>query len=92
MTFKFRNQLAPALEVRMRNLYKALSEKDRRRFLAFQSQQLGHGSMAYLSDVLGCSRRTIERGVEELNQLLQEPAPDRVRRAGGGRKKDQCAQ
>lgn len=92
MTFEFRNQLAPALEVRMRNLYETLSEKDRRRFVAFQSQQLGHGSMVYLSTVLGCSRRTIERGVEELNQLPDEPAPGRVRREGGGRKKDRRAQ
>lgn len=92
MAFEFRNQLAPALEARMRHLYETLSEKDRRRFVAFQSQQLGHGSMAYLSNVLGCSRRTIERGVEELNQLPDEPAPGRVRREGGGRKKDRCAQ
>lgn len=92
MTFEFRNQLAPELEVCMQNLYETLSEKERRRFVAFQSQQLGYGSMVYLSNVLGCSRRTIERGVEELKQLPNEPAPGRVRRAGGGRKKDRRAQ
>lgn len=88
MAFEFRNQLTPALEVGLRNLYETLSEKDRRRFAAFQAQQLGHGSMEYLSGVLGCSRRTIERGLAELKALPVEPAPGRVRRVGGGRKKD----
>ena len=88
MGFEFRNQLEPAVEESMRNLYETLSEKDRRRFVAFQAKQLGHGSMVYLSGVLGCSRRTIERGLVELNKLPVEPAPGRIRRAGGGRKKD----
>lgn len=88
MTFEFRNQLSPSLEASMRNLYETLSEKDRRRFAAFQSQQLGHGSMEYLAGVLGCSRRTIERGLVDLKALPHEPAPGRVRREGGGRKKD----
>ena len=90
MGFEFRNQLAPELEVSMRNLYETLSEKDRRRFAAFQSQQLGHGSMAYLSGVLGCSRRTIERGLVDLKRLPVDPAPGRVCRFGGGRKNVIC--
>lgn len=90
MGFEFRNQLAPAIEESMRHLYATLSEKDRRRFVAFQAKQLGHGSMAYLAGVLGCSRRTIERGLVELNNLPVEPAPGRVRREGGGRKKTRC--
>ena len=63
-------------------------EKDRRRFDALQAQQLGHGAIKYLAEVLGCSRRTIERGIKELNQLPDEPAPGRVRRFGAGRKKN----
>lgn len=51
-------------------------EKDQRRFAAFQAQQLGHGAIKYLAEILGCSRRTIERGIDELNKL-----PD-VRTAG----------
>ena len=72
----------------MRNFYLTLSEKDRRRFAAIQAQQLGHGSMEYLAKVLGCSRRTIERGKQELNQLPDDPAAGRIRKVGGGRKKD----
>ena len=88
MSFEFRNQLAPELEENMRNFYLTLSEKDRRRFAAIQAQQLGHGSMEYLAKVLGCSRRTIERGKQELNQLPDDPAAGRIRKVGGGRKKD----
>ena len=88
MSFEFRNRLAPELEENMRNFYLTLSEKDRRRFAALQAQQLGHGAMEYLADVLGCSRRTIERGKQELNQLPNDPAAGRIRKVGGGRKKD----
>lgn len=88
MGFEFRNQLEPTEELSLQHLYATLSEKDRRRFAAFQSQQLGHGSIKYLSEVLGCSRRTIERGVRELQQLPEDPSAGRVRRVGGGRKKD----
>lgn len=88
MSFEFRNQLAPELEENMRNFYLTLSEKDRRRFAAIQAQQLGHGSMEYLAKLLCCSRRTIERGKQELNQLPDDPAAGRIRKVGGGRKKD----
>jgi hypothetical protein len=41
----------------------------------------------YIAGVLGCSTRTIIRGDAELNQLPDDPAAERVRRPGGGRKK-----
>ena len=80
MAFEFRKGLDGEIEQNMRNLYETLSEKDRRRFAAFQAQQLGHGAIKYLAEVLNCSRRTIERGILELNKLPDEPAPGRVRR------------
>ena len=77
--FEFCNQLASALEARMQNLYETLSEKDRRRFVAFQSQQLGHGSMVYLSlncvGLLATDDRTRRRGTEpnyRMNRLRAE--------------------
>lgn len=87
MAFEFSNRLDSVVEQSMRNFYETLSEKDRRRFSALQSQQLGHGSIKYLAEVLGCSRRTIERGLNELNELPEDPASGRVRRVGAGRKK-----
>jgi predicted ArsR family transcriptional regulator len=74
-------------EQRMRNVYQTLSEKDRRRFAAIEAVQLGHGGISYIAEVLGCSIRTISRGIEELDQLDEVDTPGRIRRPGAGRPK-----
>ena len=76
-----------AKEARMRGFFESLSEKDQRRFAALQADQLGHGGIVYVAEVLGCSVQTIGRGIDELDQLPDDPASGRVRRPGGGRKK-----
>lgn len=75
------------VERQMRNVFETLSEKDRRRFAAVQARQFGRGGMVYVAGVLGCSTRTISRGVSELDQLPSDPVAGRVRRVGAGRKK-----
>lgn len=75
------------IEKQMRGFFETLSEKDQRRFAAVQARQLGHGGIEYVAEVLGCSTRTINRGMVELEQLPEDPAAGRVRRPGGGRKK-----
>ena len=77
----------PRTEQRLRDFAATLSEKDRRRFAAIEASQRGHGGITYIAGVLGCSTRTIERGIEELDQLKDDPAAGRVRRPGAGRKK-----
>ena len=76
-----------AIERQMRNFFETLSEKDQRRYVAIQARQLGHGGIEYVAEVLGCSTRTISRGMIELEQLPNDPAAGRVRRPGAGRKK-----
>jgi hypothetical protein len=71
----------------MRAFFGTLSEKDRRRYGAIEAARLGHGGNEYIAEVLGCSTRTIERGLQELEQLDNDPAAGRVRRPGAGRKK-----
>lgn len=71
----------------MRLFAETLSEKDARRYAALQARQLGHGGIRYVAEVLGCSERTIARGMAELEQLPHDPAAGRVRRPGAGRKK-----
>jgi hypothetical protein len=88
MAFVFEKRYEPCIEDRMRALERTLSEKDRRRFAALEAVRLGHGGIEYIADVLGCSTRTIERGIQELDQLPEDPAVGRVRRPGGGRKKE----
>jgi hypothetical protein len=75
------------IEKQMRGFFETLSEKDQRRFAAVQARQMGYGGIGYVAEVLGCSTRTISRGMAELEQLPDDPAAGRVRRPGAGRKK-----
>ena len=79
-----------SVEKNVRDFYQTLSEKDRQRFAAVQARQLGYGSVRYIAEVVGCSRRTIERGLAELDALPHDPAAGQVRRPGAGRKKKSC--
>jgi hypothetical protein len=87
MAFQFSAQYAAEEAQRVRGFYETLSEKDRRRYAALEARRLGHGGVKYVAEVFGCSQRTIERGLNELEELPHDPAADRVRRPGGGRKK-----
>ena len=87
MAFVFDNRLDAATEQNMRDFFGTLSEKDQRRFAALEARQLGYGGVKYVAEVLNCSRRTIERGLAELDDLANDPAAGRVRRPGAGRKK-----
>ena len=87
MAFVFTARYEPDVEERMRGFYQTLSEKDRRRYAALEAWRLGPGGIEYVAEVLGCSRRTVERAEKELAELPDDPAEGRVRRPGGGRKK-----
>ena len=76
-----------ATEKRLQDFANTLSEKDRRRFAAIEATQRGYGGIGYIAGVIGCSAKTIERGIAELDQLADDPAAGRVRRPGAGRKK-----
>jgi hypothetical protein len=80
-------EIDPATAKKMRDFAQSLSEKDRRRFAAIEAVQRGHGGIVYIAGVLGCSTKTIERGIQELDHLQDDPAAGRVRRPGAGRKK-----
>ena len=92
MAFTFHKQYETRIEGRMHELFASLSEKDQRRYAAMEALKLGHGGIAYMARVLGCSRRTIERGVADLQALPADPAAGRIRRPGAGRKKATVAQ
>ena len=79
-------QYAKEHEQKMRNLYNSLSEKDRRRYAAVEAGKLGHGGIKYVCSLFGCDKKTVGRGMLELQNedaLKQEG----VRKPGGGRKK-----
>ncbi len=72
---------------RMQSFFRTLSEKDQRRYAALEAQRLAHGGISYVAEILGCSTRTICRGIKELDKLNDDPAAGCVRQPGGGRKK-----
>lgn len=72
-----------AVERHMQNLYRSLSEKDRRRYAAVEAEKLGHGGMQYISLLFGCDPHTIRQGREDVEQLPDDDAAGRVRKKGG---------
>lgn len=71
--------------------YSYLPEKDRRRYAALEALKLGHGGVAYISQVLSVDRKTVIQGKKELlllGQNIQTVAVEKQRRQGGGRKKN----
>jgi len=69
-------------EQRMRDFFHSLNEKDRRRYAGLEAEKLGHGGISYVSEILGCDRKTVSKGIDE---LLDPPDldPSRIRREGG---------
>ncbi len=72
---------------KMRNVYRSLSEKDRRRYAAAEAIKLGYGGVAHIAKLFECSRESIDHGIRELDQLPDDPVGGRIRRPGAGRKK-----
>lgn len=67
--------------------YLSLPEKQRRHFLSMEYERLGIGSKRYLSRIFKCSRRTINKGLQELGDTDYQSDYSHQRRVGGGRKK-----
>ena len=79
------NPYLPATEVQMVSFYNLLSEKDKRLYAATESIKLPYGGITYISQLFGCDKKTIRRGILELkNPELIETGRDRKK--GGGRK------
>ncbi len=76
-----------SIEQEMKKFYGTLSEKDKRRYAAIEALKLGHGGIIYISEVLGCDRKTITTGIKELKELPDNVGIDkRIRKPGAGRK------
>jgi len=73
------------LKLKMQRLFATLSEKDRRRYAAVEAAKLGHGGIDYISKLFDIDPKTVRRGLRDLEQT-DDPALQRVRKPGGGRK------
>jgi len=73
------------IEEQMINLYKSLSEKDRRRYAGIEATKLGHGGINYICTIFECDYSSVSRGQKELMVELDKDNK-RQREVGGGRK------
>ena len=75
-----------AVERHMVELYKSLSEKDRRRYAAVEAVKLGHGGVQYISELFDCDPDTIRHGAQDMERFPADEALGRVRKKGGTKK------
>jgi len=74
------------VEHAMRRYFATLTEKDQRLYAAVEALKLGRGGQRYIAELLGCSEKTVSRGLEDLAGLPEQPKPERLqRKPGGGR-------
>jgi hypothetical protein len=66
-----------------------LDERGRRVWAASEAEALGHGGVTIVHEATGMSRSAITQGMAEIDHPQDAAPPDRVRMAGGGRKKNQ---
>lgn len=72
----------PDVERQMKELYRTLNEKDRRRYAAVEASKLGRGGRIYIATLLNCDEKTIRRGLRDLDDPPPLP-PGRIRKKGG---------
>ena len=63
----------PEIERAMKKYYATLSEKDQRRYAAVEAMKLGLGGQSYIAKVLGCSEKTVSRGLDDWNNCQKNP-------------------
>lgn len=73
--------LPSSTEAALRHLFDCLGERERRLFAGAEALQLGRGSLVYLSQLFGCDKKTIRRGMRELQQG-PSLSPGRSRKKG----------
>lgn len=77
------------IEEDIKNLFNRLNEKNRRLYAGIEALKVGHGGISYIAKIVGCSRKTVARGIIELLALsdtANSSTVERTRLPGGGRK------
>lgn len=77
-----------ALKEKYKKLLPLLSEKDQRLVVASDADAFGHGGTTLVSVLSGISRSTIIQGRKELNNEVPIVDGSKIRKSGGGRKKE----
>ena len=77
------NPYSTVVENAMRLTYAALNERQRRLYAASEALKLGHGGVNCIARFFGCHRKTIQRGLLDL-QIAAVPLPVQQARKKGG--------
>ena len=70
-----------------KKFYASLNERQKRHFLGVAAKELGHGGITAVSKAFSVDRDTVSRGLHEL-EADDVLSTGRVRKEGGGRKKN----
>jgi transposase len=73
------------IEKQMQEVFDRLSEKDKRVYAGVEALKFPYGGVSYIAQLFSCSRNTIRRGINDLNETVTI-LKKRDRKAGGGRK------
>jgi hypothetical protein len=69
------------VERSMQHVFQSLGERERRLYAAIEAKKLGHGGIGYIAQLFQCDRKTVRRGLGELEQPSPLP-PGRSRKKG----------
>jgi hypothetical protein len=61
------------VERAMLHVFCSLGERDRRIYAAVEACKLGHGGIGYIAQLFGCDRKTVRRGLQELDHPASSP-------------------
>ena len=76
-----------SLRRKLRFLLSTVDERTHRLIVAAEAKSLGRGGITAVARATGVTRVTIRRGITELDSR-SSPGPGRIRRPGGGRKRE----
>ena len=71
------------VEKQMKEFYRRLSEKDRRRYAAVEAAKLDHGGQQYIAQLFGVDCKTIRQGQADL-ELTEDVAGEKLRKKAAG--------
>lgn len=76
------NEMSPE-----KKFFLSLSEKDKRNYAASEAIKIGYHGVTEVSNRLGINKHTIRQGIKDFN-LIERWKPKKMRKAGGGSKKN----
>ena len=71
-----------AVEQAMLFTYTSLNERQQRLYAAIEALKLGHGGIAYVAGLFDCHRKTVQRGLAELQNGDSTVPPYQARKKG----------